>query len=149
MLGLALGDDGLRRRPFGLPLDDQRPCGVHADGGPLRLRLGLPAAGLEFGRIHAGKDIARLHEIALVDEDFADAPRRFRRDVDIDRLDAPVPACKPFRQGSVSGLPPSIDPAGGKHRQQDQSQAEATACHHHPATPSIRLQSSRHRLAGT
>ena len=130
VLGLALRHHGGGRRLLGLPLDDQRPGGVHTDGGALQLRLRLPATGRKFRRIHAGQHIARLHEVAFVDEDILDPPRRFRRDIDLDGLDAPVAARQPVRQRAVSGLPPGIEPADRKGREQEKGEPEPVAGHH-------------------
>jgi len=131
-LGLPLRHDSLGRGLFGLALRHQAAGRIHADARPLQLRLGLAALRLELRRIHAGQRIAGFDEIALVGEDFLQAAGRFRGDVDLDGLHAPVARGEALRQRAVVESLPDLIASHGKDQQGGQDEPVlAGLCHRH------------------
>ena len=72
-LRLALRDDGHRRRALGLALVHKALRGLDADRGAAQLRFGLAALRLQLVGVHPRQHLAGRHEIALGDQDVADA----------------------------------------------------------------------------
>ncbi|MNP20505.1 hypothetical protein D3C76_1130770 [compost metagenome] len=91
---------------FAFPLRHQ---GGGGDPGVLRLarlRLGLRQLRLEHLGIHARDDLADLHEVAFVHQDFRHPPGQLGRHVHFGGLDAPVAAGEAFAEPVGSeGLP--------------------------------------------
>ena len=77
----------------------------------LHLRLGSLQRGLNVAHIHAGDDLARLDQVALVDEQFGDASGEFGVDVDLVGLDAAISRHDPVRKLRQMLAPPINPPA--------------------------------------
>ena len=87
---IAYMPQGLGHRGVGLALGDQRQRGLPGALCVGHLGAGLGQLGVDGAGVHAGDDLAGLHEVAFVHQDLGDPAGELGGHVHLDRLNAPV-----------------------------------------------------------
>ncbi len=134
----------LRQRRLRLLLYDIGVRLLQAALGLLNLRLGLFERGFEVAHVHARDDLPSADEIALIDQQFRDAPGEFRVDVDFLRLDAAIARHDAVRQLRQMLAPPieTADAGAGANQGHDEKHLPARL----PARRRDRLRRGRKSL---
>ncbi len=115
--GFPLADSGERCRAFALPLPH---LGLRDLDGIERLgelRLRFRKLSRERLDIHMGDDLAGFHQLAFFGDDIADAARRFRRDIDLERFQPAIATDDTLRQ--VRGPEQRPEDHGHRHDRRD------------------------------